>query len=391
MANTRRMQGASAGNSGVDISSLHPMVSGTLWAMCVANSDGYGGQGSTTNTSIFTQVGSGTNWAMIAGVDRFWTAIKDDGSMWSCGWGSSGKLGTGSNSSVSVPTRVGTGTDWAKVAVGTNHGAALQKNGSLWTWGSNTSGSLGLGHTSYKWSPVQVGEDGQWIDAFCGHDCTFGIDADNKLFSWGDNAQGELGIGDLYHRSSPVQVGSLENWKMVSSGRQQFSYGTSIAIKTDGTMWTFGQANHYSTGGNASSSSPIQLGSDTNWSSCRAGSTENKMTVLALKTNGYLYSWGENEYGTTGSGDVTNPVSNPLTQVGSGGGWTEPFGVGSFYASGAIQSGALKRWGYNLSSGSLGIGVTTGGGYSNPTAVSLGGTDWVRFQGMYRGGLAIRT
>jgi hypothetical protein len=32
------------------------------------------------------------------------------------------------------------------------------------------------------------------------------------------NPYGQLGQGNIVHRSSPVQVGTLTNWKSVSSG-----------------------------------------------------------------------------------------------------------------------------------------------------------------------------
>jgi hypothetical protein len=38
------------------------------------------------------------------------------------------------------------------------------------------------------------------------------------LWSFGYNANGQLGLGDIVPRSSPVQVGSLTNWKSVASG-----------------------------------------------------------------------------------------------------------------------------------------------------------------------------
>ena len=39
------------------------------------------------------------------------------------------------------------------------------------------------------------------------------------LFAWGGNSTyGQLGLGDTTNRSSPVQVGSLTNWKLVAGG-----------------------------------------------------------------------------------------------------------------------------------------------------------------------------
>ena len=40
----------------------------------------------------------------------------------------------------------------------------------------------------------------------------------NGLLSWGRNNYGQLGLGDIADRSSPVQVGTLTNWKQVAGG-----------------------------------------------------------------------------------------------------------------------------------------------------------------------------
>ena len=41
---------------------------------------------------------------------------------------------------------------------------------------------------------------------------------DGTLWGCGRNDHGELGLGDTVYRSSPVQVGSLTDWKSVSGG-----------------------------------------------------------------------------------------------------------------------------------------------------------------------------
>ena len=82
------------------------------------------------------------------------------------------------------------------------------------------------------------------------------------LWGWGYNAQGQLGNGSISNYSSPIQVGSLTNWKQVSVGLAH-----TAAIKTDGTLWTWG-INGSGGLGNGTSinySSPVQIGSLTNW------------------------------------------------------------------------------------------------------------------------------
>jgi alpha-tubulin suppressor-like RCC1 family protein len=73
-------------------------------------------------------------------------------------------------------------------------------------------------------------------------------------------------------------VGSLSTWKIVKSR------GNTVAgaIKTDGTLWTWGSGNYGGTGQNNISnlSSPVQVGSLTTWQSLTAGAN----LIMAIKT-----------------------------------------------------------------------------------------------------------
>jgi alpha-tubulin suppressor-like RCC1 family protein len=88
------------------------------------------------------------------------------------------------------------------------------------------------------------------------------------MWSWGDNTYGQLGNGTTTSVSSPVQVGSLTNWKFIyaSPGSQGASC---LAIKTDGTLWAWGNGISGQLGINNTTyySSPVQVGSLTTWKS----------------------------------------------------------------------------------------------------------------------------
>ena len=113
------------------------------------------------------------------------------------------------------------------------------------------------------------------------------------LWTWGYNAYGQLGNGNVTLYSSPIQVGTLTNWKQVAGG----DYHTA-AIKTDGTLWTWGYNLYGQLGNNTSSttvfySSPIQVGSLTNWKQVAGG----QYHTAAITTDGTLWTWGYNAYG----------------------------------------------------------------------------------------------
>jgi alpha-tubulin suppressor-like RCC1 family protein len=89
------------------------------------------------------------------------------------------------------------------------------------------------------------------------------------LWAWGRNTNGQLGNGSTTSTSSPVQIGVLTNWSLAVGGSNNYS----AAIKTDGTLWTWG-ANGFGqlgTGNTTNTSSPTQIGLYTSWLDVAAG------------------------------------------------------------------------------------------------------------------------
>jgi len=239
------------------------------WGRGTGQSDFAGTTGSlgtfNANYSSPIQVGSLTNWKEIS-IGYYWmAALKQDGTLWVWGQNVLGQFGTNTNKNYySSPVQVGSLTNWKKVYAGRNSLYSIKTDGTLWVCGNNGSGQLGLGNTAYYSSPVQVGALTNWADIGTNGGAlhTLGVRTDGTLWAWGDNTSGQLGNGNRTSYSSPVQIGSLTNWKRVFTG-----WNSSIAIKTDGTLWTWG-INDYGelgVGNRTSYSSPVQVGSLTNW------------------------------------------------------------------------------------------------------------------------------
>jgi len=89
--------------------------------------------------------------------------------------------------------------------------------GSLWLWGSGTSGRLGINSTTPRSSPVQTVSGGtNWnqVSSNSGH--TAAIKTDGTLWLWGNGSTGQLGDNTATNKSSPVQtVSAGTNWKQV--------------------------------------------------------------------------------------------------------------------------------------------------------------------------------
>ena len=98
---------------------------------------------------------------------------------------------------------------------------AIKTDGTLWSWGHNSYGQLGIGIAgSYQGrsSPVQIGALTTWSKIAAGQRHSTAIKTDGTVWTWGWNEHGQLGLGDTTDRSSPVQVGSLTNWETIAAG-----------------------------------------------------------------------------------------------------------------------------------------------------------------------------
>jgi alpha-tubulin suppressor-like RCC1 family protein len=341
------------GANGVTVIALLTTDGGTKWRGWVEAtipggveaslySWGYGGggrlgQNSTASLSSPVQIGALTNWASVSGKNDFCVAIKTDGTLWSWGQGTLGQLGQNTNVARSSPVQVGALTSWASASAGILSVAAIKTDGTLWTWGYGPTGQLGQNDETTRSSPVQVGALTDWASVSQGNYFCVAIKTNGTLWSWGDGATGRLGQNSEVDRSSPVQVGALTDWASVST-----SLATSCAaIKTDGTLWTWGYGGGGRLGQNstASLSSPVQVGALTDWASASAGGG----FCAAVKTDGTLWSWGLGANGRTGQNSTAN-LSSPV-QVGALTGWSST-SSGPTFGIAVKTNGTLWLWGY---------------------------------------------
>ena len=152
------------------------------------------------------------------------------------------------------------GTNWTEVSCGlslsNSHTAAIKSDGTLWTWGKNDKGQLGNGLTTDSSTPITTFAGGtNWKQVSCGNAHTAAVKTDGTLWLWGNNYGGSLGTNDITDRSTPVTTfAGGNNWKQVSVG-----YYHPAAIKTDGTLWTWGNNNSGRLGDNSTTnrSTPV--------------------------------------------------------------------------------------------------------------------------------------
>lgn len=192
---------------------------------------------------------------------------------------------------------------------------------------------------------------------------------DGTLWTWGHNASGQLGDGTTVAKTTPIQIGTATDWETVSTEQSM-----NLALKTDGTLWAWGD-NFYGqiAGGNNPQTTPLQIGTAGDWKTISCGNHH----MLAIKNDGTLWVWGYNGYGAAlGLGNYVS-VALP-TQLGTDTDW---YAISTgHYSSYAIKSnGTLWAWGWNnvgqIGNGAM-EGITPGGpDVKVPTQIGTD-TDW---------------
>ncbi|MBG9390659.1 RCC1 domain-containing protein [Caenimonas aquaedulcis] len=134
---------------------------------------------------------------------------------------------------------------------------------------------------------------------------------DGSVWSWGRDQWGQLGLaGQGGTSATPRQVASLAGVVSVVA-RGSFS----MALKADGTVWTWGDSSNGRTGPTGTSSNvPVQVkglsgivGIDAGWGN----------SAYAIDSSGKVYAWGRNTYGELGTGSAT-PASVTVPQLVAG-------------------------------------------------------------------------
>ena len=343
-------------------------LEGGLW-LWGAGTNGRLGDNTMINRSSPVQtISGGTNWRTVDGGRDAVAATKTDGTLWTWGSGGNGRLGNNAVINISSPVQtISGGTNWRSVNAGYYHPSAIKTDGTLWNWGRGNCGQLGDDTVIDRSSPVQTISGGtNWRTVDGGRAHTAATKTDGTLWIWGRGAEGQLGNNAAVSTSSPVQtISGGTNWKNVSAGDDH-----TAAIKTDGTLWTWGSGGNGQLGNNAviNISSPVQtISGGTNWRSVSVG----RVHTASTKTDGTLWSWGYGGRGQLGNNAVTS-TSSPIQTISGGTNWRTVSASFNHIAS-TKTDGTLWLWGSGNDS-QLGNNDITN--RSSPVQTISGGTNW---------------
>lgn len=292
---------------------------------------------------------------MVSAGENFSLGIKMDGTLW--GWGQNSNrlgLGLGNLANQNLPTQIGTANDWATVSAGNVHSLAVKTNGTLWTWGNGQFGQLGNGlFSSATPNVIQIGTANDWLTVSAGNRFSLAIKTTGTLWSWGLNNVGQLGINNLVDQNLPVQVGTANNWLKIDAGNQH-----SLAIDNTGFIYAWGDntLGQFGNGTNTNSLIPIIVSSSNNWIEVSAGFDHS----MALNTSGILYTFGNNTNGQLCDG--TNTASNSMLPISFNLAGTVSqyiaISAGNTFSLAIKNDNTLWSGGFNTS-GQLGLGNNT--------------------------------
>ena len=136
---------------------------------------------------------------------------------------------------------------------------------------------------------------------------TFYKKADGTYIGWGLNSSGEVAVGNNENQLIPVSVPELSDIKEIVCVNGTYSF---YALKMDGTViaWGDNQFGQLGVGSYTDQLIPVQIPGLTEISKV----VTDGYTAYAITMGGDVYAWGRNNYGQVGNNRYSTSEKNPV-------------------------------------------------------------------------------
>lgn len=263
------------------------MADGTVraWGDNLFGELGIGWHADYSFASVPVQVRGLSGVTAIAAWESNGYALRSDGTVWAWGENYNDQVGpqTTPDRTVDLPIRIAGIDNVVAIAASSSTGYALRSDGTVWSWGSNGSGELGIGTKGGSSpTPVQVAGLTDVTEIVAGAGTRYALRSDGTVWTWGSNSEGELGNGTVFlSTGTPAPVRDLTGVVSVGAG-----FRNGYAVLADRTVVAWGAASGSGTG-------------DTSGGALTTPKPISKLTGVtkvvggyALQADGSLWGWG---------------------------------------------------------------------------------------------------
>jgi len=307
----------------------------------------------------------GIQFRAIAAGAKHSLALAGDGTVWAWGENEAGQVTDGAIGSANTPRQVCTTAgqpldEVSSIAAGSNSSLAVRRDGSLWHWGQN------LSRPEYV-SSGRSGSKGIWRGAPNNNISPTRIDGVHDALAVAGNIgsrryvllhrDGRLSRFGVYDKETPPLLvrpfPGVTDVVAVAAGAKHF-----LALKRDGSVWTWGENDSGQLGDGTTTprDTPRRVMGFGSVISLAAGND----VTLAVKTDGTVWGWGRHIYGVTAKGLEVTSSHSPVRIDGlqevvavavPGNGYRD-----SNHYLAVDRNGRVFTWGFN-SQGQLGQGT----------------------------------